>query len=235
MAKTLLNGVNEVLKKVKMIQGDSGTLTTLTDAARQVYIDNAVQAWNEVLDELYALTNNTKPNALTTGTITLVTSQRAYSLDSALNRLFFPLLDSTNGQYIYEYPGGYLELIEDQAIPSNYTSLPQYAAIRPTDGYLYLDTSPDSTYNGRVYTYQYDKELVLSSASDTFPFKDVVFRAMVPAVAEMWNYFQKNGEMDTGIYNYSLARAASYLNQKVNSDSWMPPRRYTNDTDPLNG
>lgn len=229
---TLLTGINEVLKKVKIIQGDSGVLTTLTDSARQLYIDNAIQAWNELIDELYALTGDPKPNVLSSGTITLVTGTRAYSLSSTLNRLHWPLLDQTNGNYILEYPGGYLGIINGQSIPSNYISLPQYAAIRPSDGYLYIDTSPSSDYNGRVYTYQYDKELLMDSAADTFPFKDVVFRAMVPAVAELWKRSQSR-EFDAKLFSASLARAATYLNQASQSDSWMPGGSSYNETDPL--
>ena len=52
MAKTLLDGVNEVLKRVSLIQGDNAILTDLTDSSRQVYIDVAVQVWNESVDEI---------------------------------------------------------------------------------------------------------------------------------------------------------------------------------------
>ena len=232
--KTLLNFVNEVLKKGKVINGDSGVLTTLTDSARQLYIDNAVQAINEAMDELYALSGCQKPNVMGTDTITLVTSTRAYTLNSSLTRLHFPLIDTTNGNYIYEYEGGYQDLFEDQPIPADYTSLPNYGVIRPSDGKLYIDTSPASTYNGRVYTYNYEKDISISSASDTVPFSDVVFRAMVPAVTEIWKRNQ-NKEFDGGMINVSLSRAANYLNQVPPRDTWMPMSDEYNTTDPLNG
>jgi hypothetical protein len=38
-----LNAVNEVLKKKGIIAGDSALLTSLTDSARQVSIDLAIQ------------------------------------------------------------------------------------------------------------------------------------------------------------------------------------------------
>ena len=234
MSKTLLNGVNEVLKKAKVINGDSGVLTTLTDGARQLYIDNAVQAWNELMDELYSLTGVPKPQVMDTATITLVTATRAYALDSTLTRLHFPLIDTTNGNYIYKYEGGYQALFASQPLPSSYTSLPQYGAIRPSDGYLYLDTQPASTYNGRVYTYNFDKDISVSLAADTFPFTDVVFRSMVPAVTEVWKRNQHR-EFDGQMVNISLSRAARYLNESPPGDSWMPPAPIYNDTDPLNG
>lgn len=231
--KTCLDFVNEVLKKAKVINGDSGVLTTLTDSARQLYIDNAVQAINEGMDQLYNITGM-QPNVMGTDTITLTTSTRTYSLNSALNKLHFPLIDTTNGNYIYEYEGGYQKLFESQPLPSSYTSLPQYAVIRPSDGLLYIDTSPDSTYNGRVYTYNYEKDISISAAADTVPFSDVVFRSMVPAVTEIWKRNQHR-EFDGGMINVSLSRAASYLMKKSSSDTWNPRHPEYLDTDPLNG
>ena len=233
MSKTLLNGVNEVLKKVKIIDGDSGVLTTLTDTARQLAIDNAVQAWNEAMDELYVLDNKLKPNVMTQSSIVLVTSTRAYSLASDLTRLHWPLLDTTNGNYIEEFEGGYEALWASQPIPSDYTSLPSCAAIRPSDGYLYIDTSPSSDYNGRTYYYNYEKDVSITAAASTFPFTDVVFRAMVPAVSEIWKRNQHR-EFDGNMVTLSLSRAARYLRTVPESDSWMPGSDIVNTTDPLN-
>ena len=75
MAKTLLNGTNEVLKKLQLIQGDSGLLTTLTDSARQTFIDKTVQGWNELIDELFSIANVPLPEATAENTITLATDQ----------------------------------------------------------------------------------------------------------------------------------------------------------------
>ena len=62
--KTLLNGVNEVLKKVGILEGDTGLLTTLTDSPRQIFIDTAVQSLNEVNDEVYSVLDKPKPDQL---------------------------------------------------------------------------------------------------------------------------------------------------------------------------
>jgi hypothetical protein len=218
---TLLNGVNEVLKRVRIINGDSGVLTGLTDTARQNYIDIAVQAWNEGLDELYTASNTSLPNELAEDTITLVTDDRDYALNTALNQLRFPLLDETNGAWITEWPGGYEDLVASQLQPSNFTGLPLFATIRPTDGQLYMDRIPTASENGKTYKYRYDKDLELTLASDTMPFKDVVFRAMVPAVAELWRR-EIRGEFDPGFFGVSLGRASRYLTQKQMRTSWLP-------------
>jgi len=72
--KTLLSGVNEVLKKVHMIQGDSGLLTTLTDSGRQTYIDLAIQSWNEIIDDIYAVSDMPYPQELAESSINIPTS-----------------------------------------------------------------------------------------------------------------------------------------------------------------
>ena len=71
MAKTLLNAVNEILKRVGVISGDSGALTTLTDSARQKPIDVAIQVINEAMDELYSMPGISAPQGQGESTITL--------------------------------------------------------------------------------------------------------------------------------------------------------------------
>lgn len=220
MAKSLLNCVNEVLKKVKVIAGDAGVLTTLTDSGRQVYIDNAIQSWNESIDQLYSVSSKALPQEMAENTITLVTSDRDYVLETDIVQLRFPFLDETNGRFIEEFPGGYEELVNSQPFPSNYTGIPYYAAIRPTDGQLYLNTIPTSSENGLVYKYRYDKDLVLTIAADTVPFSDATFRAMVPAVAEIWKRGQ-NQSFDAEIFNMSIGRASRFMTNKQQRSSWM--------------
>ena len=233
---TLLTGTNEVLKRVQLIQGDSGILTTLTDSARQVYIDTAVQMWNETIDELYSISDKPKPKELAENTITLTTSTRAYALQTDLLQLYWPFLDETNGRFITEYPGGYLDLVTSQLVPANYTGLPIMGCIRPTDGYIYLDRIPTSNENGLIYKYRYDKSLNMTTAAAVFPFNDAVFRSLVPSVAELWKK-QHNNKFDNGIYQNGLGRASRYLLNLQQRDSWTPARvpvRALNITNPFN-
>jgi hypothetical protein len=220
MAKTLLNATNEILKRVGLIAGDSGLLTTLTDSARQVAIDVAVQVVNEGIDELYAASNVAKPNGQGESTVTLATADRSYALATGLLRLRWPMVDKTNTQFLHQYPGGYnAMLIADPE--QDDTGLPVYAAINPVNGELHLDRAPTSVENGRIYTYQYDKELVLSVAADTVPFKDAVFRAMVPVWVQMWKRERRN-EFDGELYKIDLGRAATLMTQILPRDSWSP-------------
>ena len=228
--KTLLNCVNEVLKRVKIINSN-GLLTSLTHTGKQNYIDITVQCWNETIDQLYRDIKEPRPNILTEATITLVTGQRNYQLATDMNLLHWPLLDETNGQYIVKYPGGYMKLVSNQSIPANYTGLPELGAIRPTDGQLYLDRIPTSNENGNIYKYRYNKDTELSLLTDNVPFNDIVFRALVPAVAEKWKLENKK-EFNGGVFKRSIGTAAGYLRKTPSNNSWTPQYGGNNVTDP---
>lgn len=232
--KTLLNGVNEVFKKLRLIQGDAGSLSTLTDSSRQNYIDMTIQAWNEAIDEVYHLSDKPLPNQHAEATITLVTSTRDYTLATNYTRLHWPLHDETNGYFITEYPGGYLQMRQDLTFPSNETGLPQRGAIDPTDGSLYLDKLPTANENGLVFTYHYSKDLELTSASDTFPFDNAVFRAMVPAVSEIVNRI-RGAEYSIREMEKQLGRAAGLLRKTPHDGSYLNIHRHVTSTDPFDG
>jgi len=233
MAKTLLNGVNEVLKQLGYIKGNSGELASLTDSQRQTTIDLAVQAWNRLLIQVYDSSDMALPQELAEATITLATSDRDYALASDLVQLRYPLTDQTNGFQIWEYNGGYQQMFKDQIQPANYTGQATYAAIRPTDGQLYLNAIPTATENGNSYTYLYDKEITMSLAADTFPFSDSVFEVLISGCAELVSRFKKRS-FDAGEYNKSLGLAVSLMTEGQQRTSWTPERSSgVNRSDPL--
>lgn len=220
MAKTLLNSVNEILKRTGIIAGDAGALTTLTDSARQVAIDQCVQVVNEGIDDVYSVSATPLPNEQAQSTITLTTNTRNYALAADLVQLRYPLIDKTNTQFLYDYPGGYNAMLLGDPEQDD-TGLPHYAAIRPTDGQLYLDRAPTSVENGKVYTYQYDKNFGLSTAAATVPFGDAVFRAMVPAWVQLFKREHRN-EFDGALYRASLGRAGVLLTQRQPRTDYCP-------------
>ena len=220
MAKTLLNGVNEVLKRVQATDSDNA-ITALTGNAKQATVDIAVQVLNEVIDQLYEEAKYPLPKSTSSSSITLVTGTKSYALQSNLVRLQWPLLDQTNGKYLYPYPGGYLKMFESQDVPANYTGESNVAAINPEDGLLYLEKTPTANENGRVYAYNYEYDFTLSSASDTFPFSDAVFRAVVPAAAQMVKAEMQN-KFNEGLFRLSIGRAARLLKMEPQRDSYLP-------------
>ena len=235
MAKTLLDGVNEILRKKNLVAGDAALLTSLTDSARQSWIDVAVQAINEGIDEVYSITQRSLPNQMVEATITLATSTKAYALPSGLVRLHWPLIDRTHTRFIQEYAGGYEQmLLVDLA--QNFTGLPLFATIRASDGFLVLDRTPTVAENGNVYNYQYDKDTVLSSASDTMPFNNAVFRAMVPVWTQIWERQKRTQDYDPAMFKMSLGRAARLLTQALPRETYNPRQGvayYLNPTDPM--
>lgn len=234
MSKTLLNCVNDVLKRLGHIKGNSGELTSLTDSQRQVVIDLTVQSWNEAIIDLVDSVGDAVPKAVGSSTVTLATNTRDYAFATDFVKIRWPLQDTTNGRYIDEYPGGYEQLLRDQPIPGNIKGLPTMAAIRPTDGHLYVDATPQSTENGLVYTYLYDKVMILTLYTDTFPFSDEVYQMMIPAVAELVKW-DREKELNSPLYKLRMAQAAGLVSENEVSHQWGPDRGSSmNSSDPLN-
>ena len=209
MAKTLLQGTNEVLKAVG-ITSSSGELTSLTDSGRQAHIDQIVQLWNILVDEVFNLTGLPVTGQTASGTVTLVTGTREYSLPSTLVKLHWPLINQTLGHVIQRYPDGYQGMRKDQRIPGNYTGRPVHAAINPNTGLLRMATSPNSEENGEIYEFTYDKDNSLSAATDTFTFNDTVFRSMVEAVAQNYRKRREN-KFDEREFRKDVSRATAYM------------------------
>ena len=234
MAKTLLNGVNEVLKKVDILDEDSGLLESLSDSARQTFIDLAVQVINEVLDELYTVTKRSKPKQLKESTITLVADQQAYPLHTALVRLRreFDLIDESNNHTITILDeDGYHQIIIGD-LEQDDTGLPNWAAIRPTDAQLFLDRKPTANDAGKEYKYRFDKDMELTDFDDPFPFTDPVFRGVVVAAAELWKGY-RHQEFSEPLFKNALGRSARLLSKITNRTSWKPDKGVSNTTDPM--
>jgi len=236
MAKQLIDGVNEILKKVDILEGDTGLLTTLTDSARQVFIDTAIQSLNEVLDELYSISVRSKPQQLRSATVTLTTSVTA-NLDANIVTLRkeYHLVDRSNNHIIYildDTDDGYRSLILGD-LEQDDTGLPSYAAIDPTGvNRIRFDRKPTASESGRIYTYHFDTDLELTLAADAFPFSNTVFRAVVPAAAELWK-LHRHQEFSQGIFNASMGRASRLFTMTPISDSYRPGHNVHNLTDPV--
>lgn len=236
MAKQLVNGVNDLLIKVGVLDNDT-VLTTLTDSARQTYIDSAVQALNETLDRLFALPQMpTRPNQISERSITLNTADQDYELHETLVRLLpeFGLVDEANNHVIsiIDDPDAYRRMVIGD-LEQDDTGQPSLACIRPTDGQLWLDRAPTADYNGREYKYRFERDPGLSEATDEFRFTDPVYRGVVLAASELWKKENKN-EFNGSMFNAALAQAASRLTRTPSRDRWINKGRGgSNPTDPL--
>ena len=81
-SKTLLDGVNDVLKRVSVIKGNSQEFTSLTSTSRQQSIDVAVQVWNETIDHAFSRTEIPLPRETKTWELVLANGVREYTLPS---------------------------------------------------------------------------------------------------------------------------------------------------------
>jgi hypothetical protein len=114
-----------------------------------------------------------------------------------------------------------MQMMTDQQFPASYTGLPYLGAIDPVDDELYLNAIPTSEENGLVYQYWYDKDLSLSLATDTFPFSDAVFRAMIPVVADLWK-LEREHEFNGDWSRLNFGRACRFLNETQQRSSYQP-------------
>lgn len=231
----MFEAVNDTLRRVKVIAGDSNALSTSTNAtASEIYVsksaiqtsvDLVIQLWREGMQELYS--RALVPNLLSTATITLVTNTREYSLPSDFERVAGDTYEdralraATEQYVIREYKGGYLRMLADQGLASDFTGQPTAWAISPRDGALRLDRDPTSDENGKVYNLPYEKRIdfTVTMATATFPFSDTVTYALVPVVAEAYNMTKKN-ELNPGMYRASFARAFTMARKLPAENRW---------------
>jgi len=233
--KTLLDGVNEVLKRVGVIQGESQEFSSLVSTSRQQSIDVCVQVWNETIDNAFSKTNQPLTRETEERDIVLANGVREYKLPSNLVTIRWPLLDSDNTQFITAYPGGYRQLRIDLSVQDNPTGIPMLGAINSSNNLLSLDRTPTSIEAGRTYKLFYDRDTEMVDAGDLFPFDDIVFRSLVPAVAHVWRE-AKQKPFDKGERDKALATAMRYLRQSEPSEKWTPTGSGgtgINRTDPL--
>jgi hypothetical protein len=222
VSHTLLDGVNETLTRVNVIAGNAGLLTSLTNSSIQHNIDVTRQVINEGMDELFSVSHRSLPQEQKESTIVLVTGQREYTFPSDFITLLWPFIDRVNTQYIWEYEMGYNELLllDPQQV---YTGLPIWGTISPITGNLRLDRAPDAAANGKTYFYEYEKNLALSGATDIFPFNDEVFRAMVPARAQLYKREMRN-EFDQSLYTEAMGRASRIVTELKMRENYSPRR-----------
>ena len=193
MAYTLLQVTNRTLRRLNIIKGDVGDITVFTDTGLLHEIDVTLQIWNEAIYALYDLGAITGETA--TGTITLATDTREYSLPSDFEQfsgetyLARVMVNATDNRKIWEYQTfeadtPYHQMFLDQPRPADFTGEPHAWVINTTTNKIRFDHTPTSDENGDVWTFLYDKRLSLTATGDTFPFTDTVVDNLMPAVSD---------------------------------------------------
>ena len=169
---TFIDGVNRLLRNATIIRGDDDAITTFSDTQHSADIQLAQIAIQSELTEL--VSDQLLPYEKTSSTITLLTSTRAYALQSDFIRFYGKhpsFYDSTDKRRIYAYKGG-----DDRLRDIDY----DYKTTTGTPSYWYWEDAttkqvafynvPDSNYNNRSLSYDYEKSVMVSNSSDTLPF-----------------------------------------------------------------
>ncbi len=196
MATTLLSAVKSVLRRNQIIRSsDADTkITSLTVDQYQVEIDNAVDAVQETMRELYDLME-CAPHETKEGTITLVAGQREYDFPSDFIAVANPIMvDQTDGRCLTEYPGGYKSMFNAQLEPSNYTGMPSRWAINPVTSKFRVDFEPTAEEAGTVFTFIYTAPVEVTTAAQEFPFSDYVTKDLIVAAGETFKEIYNAGE-----------------------------------------
>ena len=235
--------VNAILKRVGVVAGDSAELGTGTSTATanqyaastiftsrsdiQHSVDLVLQMCQEGANEIYSL--NLAPNVMATATIIVLANTREYAMPSDFERVAGEnasqrvLRAATTARVLPEYPGGYLQMLADQPVASDWIGDANSWAISPRNEALRLDR--EATASGVVYNLAYERRVDLTStmASATMPFSDTVCRSLIPAVAEYYNR-TKNKDFDPTIFRASLIRAIVYAQKSQNRNRWGTQR-----------
>lgn len=215
MPYTFLQAVNNSLKRVGIIQGQSGNLTSFTDSGRQTDIDVMIACWNEAMQDL-ADQPVMVPGLSDQGNLTLATGNREYGLPTGNNtgkqiELVKQINNKTLRYPLKEYPGGYQKMLYDQPDPTLFQGPVIQWCINPGSGKIRFDFTPVASVNGQLLTVDGTIRISLSLISDQFPFTDTVVDQLVKPVAMAWARERKKGDWSRDAYMQGLSDAMRYV------------------------
>lgn len=213
-----ITGVNRLLRHEHVIQGDDDEITAFTDSHHAADISLAQLA---IQHEILALTADKLISyEHTTGTISLVSGQRSYTLAADFIRFFGvgSFYDSTDNVRFYEYKGG-----ESALMNHDY----QYKVTTGAPAFWYWDHTttkkvafyniPSAVYDTRSLAYDYEKSVLVTNTTDTLPFhNNEEAYAFVECASRRFHYLRTNKE--TGLLSqdptYNFARSTLSLLMK---------------------
>jgi len=210
--------VNRLLRTNQIITGDDDSITTFSDTQHAADIELAQIAIQDELGDLVA--NKFIDYEKATATISLVTSTRTYTLASDFVRFYGSnpsFYDSTDNVRHYEYVGG-----EDALRDTDY----QYKTTEGGPWAWYWDSTtsksvafysvPQSTYNGRSLSYDYEKSVAVTVAADTIPLhNDEAAQAFISCAARRFKV------MDESLIVPTLEEDAVYISAKARLISFL--------------
>jgi len=216
-----LTGLNRLLRTVQIISGDDDDITTFSDTQHAADIELAQIAIQDELATLVAEKFLDYEKA--TDTISLVTGTRTYALASDFIRFYGTnpsFYDSTDNVRLYEYHGGE-DLLRDADLKYDTTQGGPWAWYwdSTTSKQVAFYAVPQSSYNGRSLSYDYEKSVSVTASTDTLPFhNDEAAQAFVSCAARRFKV------MDESLLVPALEQDAIYVSAKSRLVSFLGNR-----------
>lgn len=207
---TLLDVVNNVMRRVRLIDSQDEVLLDFDDNRLRVDVDMIIDAVNDTIRYIYDY-GKIPPHVVQTGTITLSATQRGYNAPDDFHRMVSEsFIDQVKGHRLCEYPGGFKQLFEDQLVPDNYQGQPLYWAISPSKN-IRLDKVPGPEFDGDEYSFLYEAQLNFVLHTDVLPMSEMTIRDMTPAIVQMYKKDSDPTSYDSNAFMSSVAMAVASL------------------------
>lgn len=171
---TFLEAVTRIMRNNALLRGDTDAPSSFTDTNHNASLQIAQVAIQDELTNLAA--DRLIPYEKASTSVGLTTGTRLYSLPGDFTNFYgyAHFYDSTDNRIIPQYPGG-LERLQ--------LSYPQYSTERGAPNWWYWEPGttkkvgfyqiPNSSYNGRTLTYDYERSILVTDATDTMPFHNL--------------------------------------------------------------
>lgn len=227
---TFLEAINRILRVTTVMQWDDDDITSFSQNQHAATISLARQAVQHVVNDLTSDEFLFPEDAQ--GHLTMVDGTRTYSLASDFVRLqgkepWFHGLEGAagtdaNSQFLAYYPGG--EDILKKQVPkyTSQTGTPQWYYFTG-DREIGIYPIPGTEANGNVYRYDYQKDVMPESESDSLPvYSDAQGYSFVDAAARVFTFLWTTQPVD-GLDNDSIYKkgkgALMALNRKRKSNN----------------
>jgi hypothetical protein len=224
-------GVNRLLRINTIIKGDDDAITTFSDTQHAADIQLAQIAIQSELTSLIA--ERLLDYEKTSSTISLVTGTRTYALNASFIRFYGSrpsFYDATTNTRYYEHPGGEDALMnQDWQYKTATGGLISWYWHSTTTKQVAFYNVPDSSFNGRSLSYEYEASVMVSNSTDTLPFpNNEEYYAFIDMAARRFKFLVNKtpvGELDLDA-TYSTAKSTLYNLMRPTNPSSSYGKRY---------
>lgn len=223
-----ITGVNRLLRIEHIIFGGDDDITTFSDTQHSADISLAKIAVQDELTEL--VSDHLIPYEHTTDTITLLTSQRSYALNTNFIRFYGTpsFYDSVDNNRIYMFAGGEKSLMNVDYLYKVTTGSPiNFYWDDATSKKVAFYNIPSSAYNNRSLTYDYEKSVLVTNSTDTLPFHNTEeANSFISMAARRFRFMRTEKELGKLMTDSTYTNAKSRLLNLIRPSN--PSMRYGN-------